>query len=122
MDFTAAELAALRSALLGYADDPLMAAVRRHYAREDARPAGATLMASVRDAERRLEEMATRQRGFWPDGSPVSAEFKRSVFERWRAARDEPEHRQRAARQQPVYASASPDGPSPLMRRMYGLD
>src|SRR5258708_39001996 len=101
MDFTAAELAALRSALLGYADDPLMAAVRRHYAREDARPAGATLMASVRDAERRLEEMATRQRGFLPDGSPGSAGFKGAGVERGRAARDEAPRRQRAARQQP---------------------
>jgi len=117
-------LAAFQSAMLG--DDPLTAALRRHYAREDGRrhrrrTAGSALMASVRDGERRLEEMANRQRGFWPDGSPVSAEFKRQVFERWEAARDE--HRQRAAGQRPVFASATADGgPSLLVRAIYGLD
>src|SRR5258706_13259399 len=67
-------------------DDPLTAALRRHYAREDGRrhrrrTAGSALMASVRDGERRLEEMANRQRGFWPDGSPGAAGFKGQVFE-----------------------------------------
>ncbi len=81
-------------------------------------------MASVRDAERRLEEIAAApgRRGVWAhDGSPVSAEFKRSVFERWERARDE--RRQRAASRQPVFASASPDGGASVMvRRMFGLD
>src|SRR5258706_10989064 len=75
-------------------DDPLTAALRRHYAREDGRrhrrrTAGSALMASVRDGERRLGGMANRQRGVWPDGSAVSAGFKRQGFERWEAARDE---------------------------------
>jgi hypothetical protein len=85
---------------------------------------GEALMASVRDAQLRLEEIAAApgRRGRWPDGSRVSAEFKRQVFGRWERARDE--YRRRGGGiTQPVFASASPDdGPSPLIRRMYGLD
>jgi hypothetical protein len=101
-------------------EDALVNAVRRHNAREG----GAALMASVRDAERRLEEIAAApgRRGVWAhDGTPVSAEFKRSVFERWERARDE--RRSQAAGRQAVFASASPDGgPSPMLRAIYGLD
>src|SRR5258708_39141848 len=62
-------------------DDALLTAVRRHNARED----GAALMASVRDAERRLEEIAAApgRRGAWAhDGSPVRREVKGAGVER----------------------------------------
>jgi hypothetical protein len=116
--------AAMERELRADANAALLAGLFRAAEPERPRADGEALMASVRDAQLRLEEIAGRpgRRGVWPDGSRVSAELKRQVFERWERARDE--HRRRGGGiTQPVFASASPDGgPSPMTRRIYGLD
>ena len=123
MDLSESHLRGIQDALLdGLGDDPLLRAMRRHFAAQDARARRRDPMAIIADGRRIMGDLESRRvsRGRWPDGSPVTAAFKRATFAAWEAARDE-HRRLSAAPGQSLYASAAPDGPSDFIRAIYGV-
>lgn len=68
-------------------------------------------------AEHDLAQIGTRPQGFRPDGRPVTSSEKAEIFRNYERVRAEHQQRHRPA---PVIA-ASADGPSLIIRQLYGL-
>lgn len=93
--------------------DALADAVMAVHKRPQAKPRSAPALASAhRDA----------RRGFFPDGTPVPAEFKRRAFANYQALRDAFYRGEVAQQDLPrLMNSAEPDGPSELVRHIFGV-